>query len=69
MKFEYKTCFNVHKNNRDALNSPEFFPNLAYVHVRKCNFTDFDTSFALQIKCNNKYRVELPYGFAAFDCQ
>ena len=62
-----KLGFNVHKKNCDALNSTEFSRNLVYGN--KCNFTDFDTISALQINCYNKHRVDLPYGFAAFDYQ
>ena len=39
------------------------------VHKKSCNFTGFDTSSVLQINCRNTYRVSLPYGFAASDCQ
>ena len=47
-----------------------FFPNEHFFKkFKKYNFTDFDTSFVLQINCSNIYRFSLPYGFAAIDCQ
>ena len=36
---------------------------------KKCNFTDFDFNSALQLNCSNTYRVSIPYGIVAIDCQ
>ena len=66
--FNTKMNFKVpKKSSENSFLNQTFFQKFG--KCPKCNWIDFDTSSALQINCSNTYRVSLPCGFVAFDCQ